>query len=208
MSALDRKLGRDLWRLKGQVATIALVLACGIMAMVMLRSTWQSLLGARDAYYEQYRFGDVFARLERAPDAVLPRLERLPGVALAYARIAEDVMVAMPDEPDPISGRLVSIPDAGAPPLGALYLRAGRLPAVGADDEAVVLEQFAAAHHLVPGDHLPVVINGKLRSLHLVGIALSPEYVLAMSGREVIVDNSRFVVLWMLRGAVAPAFRM
>jgi putative ABC transport system permease protein len=208
VSALDRKLGRDLWRLKGQVATIALVLACGIMAMVMLRSTWQSLLGARDAYYEQYRFGDVFARLERAPDAVLPRLERLSGVALAYARISEDVMVAMPDEPDPISGRLVSIPDAEAPPLGALYLRAGRLPAVGADDEAVVLEQFAEAHHLGPGDHLPVVINGKLRSLHLVGVALSPEYVLAMSGREMIVDNSRFVVLWMLRGAVAPAFRI
>ena len=63
MSALDRKLGRDLWRLKGQVATIALVLACGIMAMVMLRSTWQSLIGARDAYYEQYRFGDVFGNI-------------------------------------------------------------------------------------------------------------------------------------------------
>src|SRR5664279_6379954 len=48
VSALDRKLGRDLWRLKGQVATIALVLACGIMAMIMLRSTWQSLIDARD----------------------------------------------------------------------------------------------------------------------------------------------------------------
>ncbi|HEU4733390.1 MAG TPA: FtsX-like permease family protein, partial [Kofleriaceae bacterium] len=208
MSALDRKLGRDLWRLKGQVATIALVLACGIMAMVMLRSTWQSLLGARDAYYEQYRFGDVFAHLERAPDAVVPRLARLPGVALAYVRVSEEVMVPMPDEPDPISGRLVSIPDEGEPPLGALYLRAGRMPALGAADEAVVLEQFAEAHHLSPGDRLPVVINGRLRALHLVGIALSPEYVLAMSGREMIADNSRFVVLWMLRSTIAPAFRM
>src|ERR1051325_7824437 len=87
-SALDRKLGRGLWRLKGQVATIALVLACGIMAMVMLRSTWQSLLGARDAYYQQYRFGDVFARLERAPEAVLPRLERLPAGAPGHLRAA------------------------------------------------------------------------------------------------------------------------
>jgi len=208
VSALDRKLGRDLWRLKGQVATIALVLACGIMAMIMLRSTWQSLLEARDAYYEQYRFGDVFAHLERAPDAALPRLERLPGVALAYPRVVEDVMVPMPGEPDPISGRVVSIPDDGAPPLGALYLRAGRLPAIGASDEAVVLEQFAEAHHLVPGDRLPVVINGRLRSLRLVGIALSPEYVLAMSGREMVADNRRFAVLWMLRSVVAPAFRM
>jgi putative ABC transport system permease protein len=208
VSALDHKLGRDLWRLKGQVATIALVLACGIMAMVMLRSTWQSLLGARDAYYEQYRLGDVFAHLERAPDAELQRLQRLPGVALAYGRISEDVMVALPGQPDPISGRVFSIPDSGPPPLGALYLRAGRLPQAGEADEGVVLEQFAEAHHLAPGDRLPVVINGTLRALHVVGVALSPEYVLAMSGREVVVDSSRFAVLWMRRGAIAPAFRM
>jgi putative ABC transport system permease protein len=53
-----------------------------------------------------------------------------------------------------------------------------------------------------------VVITGRLRSIRLVGIALSPEYVLAMSGREMIADNGRFAVLWMLRSAVAPAFRM
>jgi putative ABC transport system permease protein len=208
VSALDRKLGRDLWRLKGQVSTIALVLACGIMAMIMLRSTWQSLLGARDDYYEQYRFGDVFAHLERAPDAVAGRLARLPGVARAYTRLAHDVMVPMPDEPDPVAGRIVSIPDDGPPPLGALYLRTGRLPMVGALDEAVVLEQFAEAHHLEPGARVPAVVNGSLRSLRVVGIAISPEYVMAISGRDMVVDNRRFVVLWMLHSVVAPAFHM
>ena len=135
MSALDRKLGRDLWRQKGQVSTIALVLACGIMAMIMLRSTWSSLIDARDAYYAQYRFGDVFARLERAPAGAAARLAALPDVAVAYPRISEDVMVPLAGEPDPITGRVVSIPDDGEPPLGALYLRAGRLPTPGVDDE-------------------------------------------------------------------------
>jgi putative ABC transport system permease protein len=206
VSALGKKLTRDLWRLKGQVATIGLVLACGIMAMLMMRSTWQSLIAARDAYYEQYRFADVFARLERAPESVSRRLEQLPGVALVHTRIVEDVMVPLPGEKDPISGRIVSLPLDGRPPLNDLYLRAGRLPA--ADDEAVILEQFATAHEMRPGARLPVVINGRLRSIHVVGIALSPEYVLAMSGRELMPDSRRFVVLWMLRDAVAPAFRM
>lgn len=206
MSVLGRKLLRDLWRLKGQVATIALVLACGIMAMLMFRSTWESLLAARDAYYEQSRFADVFVRLERAPDAVAARLARLPGVALVDARIVEEVMLPLPDEPDPVTGRIVSVPDAGRPVLDELYLRAGSMPV--ADDEAAVLEQFATAHGLVPGDRLPVVINGRLRSIRIAGIALSPEYVLAMSGRETTPDNRRFVVLWMRRAAVAPAFRM
>jgi putative ABC transport system permease protein len=115
-------------------------------------------------------------------------------------------MLPLAGEPDPVTGRIVSLPDAGRPPLNELYLRAGRLP--DAADEAVILEQFATAHRLEPGARLPVVINGRLRSIHVVGIALSPEYVLAMSGREMVPDNRRFVVLWMRRGAVAPAFRM
>ena len=208
MSALGVKLRRDLWRLKGQVATIALVLGCGIMAMIMLRSTYLSLLAARDQYYTDYRFADAFARVERAPQSVTARLERLDGVAVADARIVRDVMIPMPSEPDPISGRIVSIPDDGEPALNALYLRSGRLPSIGAQDEAVLLEQFASAHHLAAGDHLPVVINGRQRELQIVGVALSPEYVLAMSGREMMADNRRFAVLWMLHGSVAPAFDM
>ena len=208
MSALGTKLRRDLWRLKGQVLTIALVLACGFLALIMLRSTYQSLVAARDAYYVDYRFGDVFARLERAPDAVGHRLEALPGVARVYTRIVKDIMVPLATEPDPITGRIVTIPDDGVAPLGALYLRSGRLPVAGAADEAVILEQFAGAHGLVPGDRLPAVMNGQLRQLRIVGIALSPEYVLAMSGRGFGFDQRAFVVIWMLHGAVAPVFRL
>jgi putative ABC transport system permease protein len=208
VSVLERKLARDLWRLKGQVATIALVLACGLMAMLMMRNAYQSLLAARDAYYTSYRFADVFARLVRAPDAVADRLEEIPGVRLVYPRIVQDVMVPIAGEPDPVTGRIVSIPDDAAPPLNALYLRAGRTPTAGAADEAVVLEQFAEAHQLRLGDRLPVVLEGRLREIQIVGIALSPEYVLAMSGAEVMPDKRRFVVLWMSRRGVAPAFQM
>jgi putative ABC transport system permease protein len=207
VSALHKKLGRDLWRLKGQVGTIAIVLACGIMAMLMLRSAWQSLYAARDSYYATHRFGDVFARATRAPDAVAERLERIPGVAVVYPRIVRDVMLPMPDMPDPIAGRIVSIPDDAVPPLNALHLRAGRMPSRGADESAV-LEQFVTAHGLALGDRLPVVIEGRLRQIEIVGIALSPEYVLAMPAGEMMPDKKRFAVMWMARGTVAPAFQM
>jgi putative ABC transport system permease protein len=208
VSVLGRKLGRDLLRLKGQVATIALVLACGMMAMIMLRSTWQSLTAARDRYYADYRFADVFARVQRAPEQVAAELERIPGVARVYPRLVEEVMVPLPAQPDPVTGRIVSIPDDGVPPLNGLYLRAGRLPMSGDPDEAVILEQFAAIHHLAPGDRLPVVMNGSLRSLRIVGLAMSPEYVLAMGNGSGMFDSHTFVVVWMLRGSVAPTFRM
>ncbi len=208
MSALGRKRRRDLLRLKGQVITIALVLACGIMALIMMRSTYRSLIMARDTYYTDYRFGDVFARVHRAPDRVARALEAIPGVARVYPRLVEDVMVPLASEPDPVTGRIVSLPDAGDPPLGALYLKAGRMPVPGATEEIVILEQFAENHQLRPGDRLPVVLNGRLRQMPIVGVAMSPEYVLAMSERTFMFDSKTFVVIWMPHKALASAFQM
>jgi putative ABC transport system permease protein len=208
VSALGKKRRRDLWRLKGQVVTIALVLACGMMTLIMMRSSYSSLLEARDTYYTEYRFADVFARLQRAPDRVARELEAIPGVANVYTRVAEDVMVPLADEPDPVTGRIISLPDAGAPPLNELYLRAGRLPTPGATDEIVILEKFAEVHAIHAGDRLPTVIDGRLRQLAVVGLAMSPEYVLAMSERTLMFDSRTFVVIWMPRAAVAAAFRM
>jgi putative ABC transport system permease protein len=208
VSRLTRKLGRDLLRMKGQVFTIALVLGCGVMAMIMMRSTHESLVRSRDAYYLEYRFGDVFARLERAPESVRARLERIPGVARVYTRVVEEVMVPIATMPEPVAGRIVSIPDDGVPPLNALHLRSGRLPDPAVPDEAVLLEQFARAHRLGPGDQVPAVLNGSLRQLRVVGVALSPEYVFAISGHELIADDERFAVFWMNRDLVAPVFQM
>ena len=208
MSALNTKLLRDLGRLKGQTFTIALVLACGIMAMIMLHSTFGSLVRSRDQYYAQERFAEVFARLERAPESVAARLELIPGVARVYTRVVEDIMVPIEDEADPVTGRIVSIPETGRPFLNGLYLRNGRLPARHADDEAVILQAFADAHRLKPGDRLPAVLNGTRRDLQIVGVAYSPEYMFAIASRQAIADERLFVVLWMHRDIVASAFRM
>mgnify|MGYP003339291676 CR=1 FL=1 len=67
---LDRKLLRDLRALKSQAIAVALVMACGLAMMIMTRSLIVSLETARDDYYREYRFGQVFARLKRAPLAL------------------------------------------------------------------------------------------------------------------------------------------
>jgi putative ABC transport system permease protein len=208
VTALAAKRRRDLLRLKGQVITIALVLACGMLALIMMRSSYRSLIVARDTYYTEYRFGDVFARVHRAPERIARRLEAISGVAKVYPRLVEDVMVPMPAVPETISGRIISLPDDGEPPLDALYLTAGRMPAPHATDEILVLEQFADIHRLRPGDRLPVVLDGRLRELAITGIAMSPEYVMAMSDRTLFPDKRTFVVMWMPREAVASAYRM
>ena len=50
MTALNRKLLRDLSLMGGQAATIALVVACGIASYVSFRTTWRSLERSRNSY--------------------------------------------------------------------------------------------------------------------------------------------------------------
>lgn len=177
MSALTRKLLRDLWRLRGQVLSIALVVAAGVATVVVFRSALDSLAASRDHYYRSARFPDVFATVKRAPDAVVSRVRRIPGVAAAEGRVALQVTLEVPGLEQSATGRLVSIPGGGEGGIGALHLRAGRFPAPRRAGEALVSEQFALANHLQSGDTVGAVINGRWERLHVVGIALSPEYV-------------------------------
>ncbi len=208
IGSLDRKLWRNLRELRGQVLTIALVVACGIAAYVTMQSAYASLHYSRTAYYERYRLGDVFARCQRAPDTVRLELEAIPGVASADTRIVETAMLPVDGLPEPASANLISVPGDRMPLLNALYVFEGRTVEPGRSDEVVVLRTFAQAHGLRPGDLLPAVINGNYRQLRVVGTAASPEYVMAIAPGDITPDPKRFAVLWMDRSVLAAAFQM
>ena len=76
VSPLDRKLLRDLWRMKLQSFAIALVIAVGVLLLVMMDGLVNSLAQTRDAYYDRYRLAEVFAPVKRAPDHLLDGVER------------------------------------------------------------------------------------------------------------------------------------
>jgi putative ABC transport system permease protein len=86
MRALDRKLGRDLWRLRGQVVAVALVVASGVALLVMSLSALNSLRATSDAYYDRYRFAEVFAGVKRAPERLAERILAIPGVQTVETR--------------------------------------------------------------------------------------------------------------------------
>jgi putative ABC transport system permease protein len=197
---------RDLWHLRGQVLAAALVVACGVTALVAMRGTYDSLHQARDDYYARYRFAQVFAHLKRAPDALAARIAALPGVAAVTTRVVADVTLDVPGLAEPASARLVSIPDQGAPALNDLALVRGRAPQSGRDDEVLASETFARANGLQPGERIGAILQGRWKSLTLVGTALSPEYVYEVGPGMLFPDNRRFGVLWMRHEALAAAF--
>lgn len=206
ISSLDRKLLRDLWRIKGQALAIALVIGSGVCMFVMYRSTFDSLSFTLRSYYDDQRFGDVFAAAKRAPQSLAARIAAIPGVARADTRVVAGVTLDMPDMDEPAMGRLVSVPSQGRPLLNDVYLRRGRWLAPDRPDEVVVSDSFAARNGLEPGDTLTAVLNGTRRKLRIVGIGLSPEYIYSIRHGDLMPDPKRFGILWMDRKALAAAF--
>ena len=91
MGALNRKLFRDLWRIKGQGLAISAVIGVGVLMFIMYLSTFHSLQLTRSTYYERQRFAHVFASLKRAPLSLHNRIASIPGVSQAETRVVVDV---------------------------------------------------------------------------------------------------------------------
>ena len=208
MKAIDRKLFRDLWHMRGQVLAIAAVIMGGVATMVMSLSTYDSLVTTRDRFYGEYRFAEVFAGLKRAPEPVAERLAAIPGVELLETRVKAGVKLEVEGFTDPITGQLLSLPDVGAAELNQLHLKRGRSVQPWSSDEVVLSDTFADAHRFQPGDRLAAIINGKRKTLTVVGVAVSPEYVYQIAPGAMFPDFKRYGVLWMGRSALAAAYDM
>ena len=208
MRALDIKVWRELWAMRGQAIAIAAVIVSGVTTMVMFLSTYDSLQYTRESYYRENRFAEVFASLKRAPNHLIARIQEIPGVERVETRVAAAVNLDIHGFNEPVIGKLISLPDDGNALLNRLYLRRGRFIEPYRDDEVMVSEAFANAHRLQPGDKLSAIIKGRRKALTIVGIVLSPEYVYQIAPGAFFPDYKRYGVMWMGRTALASAYDM
>jgi len=208
MRAINKKLWRDLWHMRMQALAIALVIVGGVGIFIMSMSTLDSLFETRERYYRSHRFGDVFATLKRAPVSVARRIEEIPGVDKVEARVVAYVNLDVEGFDDPVSGHLVSLPGNSPGVLNQVYLRAGRLLDAERDNEVLLSIEFANAHGLLPGDKLRATINGRRKTLTVVGHVQSPEYIYQIAPGAMFPDYQRYGILWMAREPLAAAYDM
>ena len=212
MKALDRKLLRDLRLMWSQALTIALVVGSGIGGFITSLSAVDSLALARDRFYAQGHFADVFAAVKRAPNSVREELRGIDGVADVQTTLEQFVRVEIPGLSDPIIGQLIGIDRREPPRMNRVSVSRGRaLDGAGTlrsdgNLDVLVSEGFAQAHRLAPGSRLAALVNGKRRTLVVAGIALSPEFIFA--GLWGMPDTRGFGVFWIDREALAAAYDM
>lgn len=205
---MNRLLVSDLKRMWRQGLAISLLLGCGIALFVMTNSSMLSLERTRQQYYRDYRFGELFTSLVRAPESLSAKLSEVPGVQEVQTRIVRDVLLDIPEMVEPASCRLVSIDSSTASPMNGIHLLRGRFPDDNDRHEVIVSELFAGGHGFQPGDTLICIMGGRKQTLRIVGIGMSPEYVYVVQPGMLITDDRRFGVVWMPRRQMAAAFNM
>ena len=197
--ALDRKLLRDILRMRGQVLAIALVIAAAVSTQVLARGVYRSLAETRDAYYASGQFGDVFAQMVRAPRSVVARAAALPGVIRADGRVEEYARITLLRSTGPVRALINSVEAGGRSALNRLTILRGSGPSANGPGEVVIDKAFADATGLKPGDSLSAIIRGKRVALRVVGVGLAPDYVWAIAPGEIMPDPARFAIMWMER---------
>jgi putative ABC transport system permease protein len=210
VKAIHVKLWRDLLRLRAQVGTIAMVVAIGVAGFVGMFSVHASLQASRDAFYQDNRLADVFAGVKRAPMHLRQRLAAIDGVNEVLLTTAMDAQIALPGVAPPVTGRFIGLDlarvRAQRQGLNKLSLKSGRWPEASSQLEALVSDRFAAARKLKPGDTVRAILNGRLEAVHIVGTAITPEYVFASQGGAP--DDEFFGIWWIDGQRMATAFDM
>lgn len=202
MRALDRKLLRDLWRLKWQAAAIAVLIGCAVAVSVMAFSTQKSLKTARALDYAEARFADVFATATRAPLPVAGSLARIDGVTAVDPRAVKFGLMKVPGQLRPATVRLIALPDDERAALNRIVLMQGRMPDPSRADEAVALKTFLDAAKVRLGDRLTMTVGGREFTVRLVGSVLSAEFAYLPGPASQMPDDAHQAVLWAPRPVV------
>lgn len=209
MRTLDRKLLRNLFEMKGQALAIILIITCGVAAFVTVMLAYRGLTRSQHHYYAEYRMADLWAPVERAPRAALRELELVPGVRRVEGRIVFEVTVDLPEMAQPVSARILSVPERRRRVLNDLHLVRGRWFERDGTNQVIVAKRFAREHGLDVGDTLAVVMNNRKQKLRIAALALSPEFVYLIRGTgEILPDPKHFTVLWISQTFAEAVFDM
>ncbi|MDR2024961.1 MAG: ABC transporter permease [Hungatella sp.] len=177
----------SLKRNKGSYVACVLVLTLGVLVFVSILSVLGQIRKGINQYYEETNFGDGFAEVIAMPSTDLNQLKALPGISAAEGVLSKEVRVDFTDSTDLITIKLIGV---GTDKFINQYQFEGS--ELRNDNDIWINESFMKAHNLLPGDSLPLILNGVKKDFTVKGTVKSPEYITIMPGDAQVPDERTF----------------
>lgn len=185
-------LRRAVWRAvqSSRAAFILAALVSGVAGMLFVAASSSRLDLERscEEAYARLRFRHFSLPLRGAPDSLVERVRRVPGVAAAEGRHTASVKVpvpagAAPEQATLLAGDVQSLPCGRRPTVDDVAVDEGRYLS-GARGEMLMETRFARAHGFRPGQRLRLDAEGTGREVEIVGLASSPERIWISTSRN------------------------
>ena len=196
MNTLARKTLRDLRRSWAQTLALTVIIAVGITTFVASIGAYRDLRTSYHETYDRLHFADVTFRVQAAPATVVDDIAQVEGVVAASGRLIVDTGFELPNG-DPIRARLIGLPAGARPTVNDILILQGRY--LEPDDTAVAIVEshFADFYGVRPGDIVTPMFGGQKLRLDVVGVAVSPEYLIVTPSRQELLPSARtFAVLF------------
>jgi putative ABC transport system permease protein len=180
----------------------AILVAAGVAVFVGLRATVRDLDASLDHFYDETHFADLTV-VGGDTDAIVRSLTSVDGVAGANTRGTTTLSVFVRNGETKVQGTIIGVPASG-PTINDVSITAGRHVARDTSRSVAVVEQHTADDlHIAPGAKVQALGIGTPAELDVVGVGLSPEYLLpAQSQQQVITTPGSFAVLFVPQSVV------
>jgi len=208
MLKINLKLIRDIRFSPWLFIGVVLMVAAGI---ALFDATYLAYLNLDKSYnlsYQRLRMADFTIDTQSAPEQVVDRVLRIPGVMQAEGRVIQDLEVEQKNiDPKRVSGRIVSIPDKKLPAVNQLQVIRGKMPSAGNKRELLLESGFARRNNYEPGDFIYPVVGGDEIRFRIAGIIKSPEYIVVLRSRDQPMPSPKhFGVMFMRKEMVDRLF--
>jgi len=208
VGVLDRKLLREVRSSGLTLVAITSIMAVGVMCFIYMRSAYYNLSEAKFRYYAQCRMADFWIEVKKAPLVDVERLTEVPGVTAIRPRIQFFATVDLERVAAPLNGLVMSLPDLREPVINDIVMRSGGYFTDRRDEEVIVNAVFARTHGIKPGHTIHLLLNNRRQELHVVGTAISSEFVYMVSPGSIAPDPEHFGVFYIKRSYAEEVFDM
>ena len=206
VSVLDRKLLREVRSSGIMLLAIGSIIAVGVMCFIYMRTAYYNLSLAKFRYYNQCRMADFWIELKKAPLVDVQELLDVPGVTAIRPRIQFFATVDLPRVPEPLNGLVLSLPDRREAIINDIVIQSGGYFTDRKLEEVIVNSAFARQHGIHPGQTIHLLLNNRRQELHVVGTAISSEFVYLVSPGAIAPDPEHFGVFYIKRSYAEDVF--
>ena len=171
-----------------RLLALCLVAAAGFGVYVGVYSAIDSLLAERDRAFSEGNLADLEFRFVPEDLQRIPDLSRIEGVSVTENRLVFPGQLQFPSAPPLFSLLVTSDPEKGGQ-LNRIEILEGSGLNPNHPEAVVIDRNLALFHHLKPGDSLKLVMADETYDLHVAGIGLSAEFLLAPANPRIFIPS-------------------